>query len=98
MTCSSAGSEGSGHGREEWSWSTVLGAVQRCLRPESAWSTAAHCRQLSVSVTESRSDRDKVCDIIVSVDGHPKMRELGESMKRRLHTGKCVVSWCVGGR
>ena len=25
MTCSSAGSEGSGHGREEWSWSTVLG-------------------------------------------------------------------------
>ena len=47
VTCSSAGSEGSGHGREEWSWSTVLGAVQRCLRPESAWSTAAHCRQLS---------------------------------------------------
>ena len=40
----------------------------------------------------------EVCDIIVSVDGHPKMRELGESMKRRLHTGKHVVSWCVGGR
>ena len=47
MTCSSAGSEGSGHGREEWSWSTVLGGVQRCLRQESAWSTATHCRQFS---------------------------------------------------
>ena len=29
----------------------------------------------------------EVCDIIVSVRGHPKMRELGEAMKRRLHTG-----------
>jgi len=47
VTCSSAGSEGSGHGREGWSLSTVLGAVQRGLRQESAWSTAAHCRQLS---------------------------------------------------
>ena len=27
----------------------------------------------------------EVCDIIVSVRGHPKMRELGEAMKRRLH-------------
>ena len=33
----------------------------------------------------------EVCDIIVSVRGHPKMRELGEAMKRRLHTGKCVL-------
>ena len=40
----------------------------------------------------------QVCDIIVSVRGHPKMRELGEAMKRRLHTGTCVVCWCVGGR
>ena len=40
----------------------------------------------------------EVCDIIVSVRGHPKMRELGEAMKKRLHTGKCVVCWCVGGR
>ena len=30
----------------------------------------------------------EVCDIIVAVRGHPKMRELGEAMKRRqLHTG-----------
>ena len=40
----------------------------------------------------------EVCDIIVSVRGHPKMQELGEAMKRRLHTGKCAVSWCDGGR
>ena len=33
----------------------------------------------------------EVCDIIVAVRGHPRMRELGEAMKRRLHTGKCVV-------
>ena len=32
-----------------------------------------------------------VCDIIVAVKGHPKMRQLGEVMKKRLHTGKCVV-------
>ena len=32
-----------------------------------------------------------VCDMIVAVRGHPNMRELGEAMKRRLHTGKCVV-------
>ena len=31
----------------------------------------------------------EVCDIIVAVRGHPKMRELGEAMKRRLHTGVC---------
>ena len=40
----------------------------------------------------------EVCDIIVAVRGHPRMRELGETMKRRLHSGKCVVCWCVGGR
>ena len=39
VKCLSASSEGSGHEREEWSWVTVLGAVQRCLRQESAWST-----------------------------------------------------------
>ena len=32
-----------------------------------------------------------VCDMIVAVRGHPNMRELSEAMKRRLHTGKCVV-------
>ena len=32
-----------------------------------------------------------VCDIIVAVRDHSKMRELGEAIKRRLHTGKCVV-------
>ena len=41
----------------------------------------------------------EVCEIIVAVRGHPRMRELGETMKRRLHSGKCVVVyWCVGGR
>ena len=33
----------------------------------------------------------EVCNIIVATKGHPKMRELGEAMKRRLHTGKCVM-------
>ena len=33
----------------------------------------------------------EVCDIIVEVRGHPRMRELGEAIKRRLHTGKCVL-------
>ena len=33
----------------------------------------------------------EACDIIVAVRGHPKMQHLGEAMKRRLHTGKCVV-------
>ena len=32
-----------------------------------------------------------VCDIIVAVRSHAKMRQLGEAMKKRLHTGKCVV-------
>ena len=33
----------------------------------------------------------EVCDIIVAVMGNPKMRHLGEAMKRRLQTCKCVV-------
>ena len=33
----------------------------------------------------------EVCDIIVAVKGHPKMRQLGKAMKKRLHTGECVV-------
>ena len=33
----------------------------------------------------------EVCDIIVALKGHPKMRELGEAMKSRLQTGKSVV-------
>ena len=33
-----------------------------------------------------------ICDIIMAVKGHPKMRELGEAMKSRLQTGKSVVS------
>ena len=33
----------------------------------------------------------EVCDIIMAVRGHPKIRELGEAIKRRLHSGKCVV-------
>ena len=39
-----------------------------------------------------------VCDIFVAVRSHTKLRELGKAMKRRLHPGKCVVCWCVGGR
>ena len=33
----------------------------------------------------------EVCDIIVEVRGHPRMQELGEAIKRRLHIGKCVL-------
>ena len=33
----------------------------------------------------------EVCDMFVTVQGNPRMRHLGEAMKRRLHTGKCVV-------
>ena len=33
----------------------------------------------------------EVCDTIVAVRGHPKMRDLGQGMKRRLHPGECVV-------
>ena len=37
---------------------------------------------------------ETVCDIITAVKGNPKMKALGESMKRRLETG-CYV--CVLG-
>ena len=33
----------------------------------------------------------EVCDIIVAVRGYPKMRDLGQGMKRRLHTSECAV-------
>ena len=35
---------------------------------------------------------ETVCDIITTVKGNPKMKALGESMKRRLETGRfmCV--------
>ena len=45
--------------RGEWPWEGgvelvhCVGAVQRCLRPESAWSTAAHCRQHSECLVPS---------------------------------------------
>ena len=38
----------------------------------------------------------EVCDIIVAVRGHPRMRELGEAMKRRLHSGKCCCVLVCG--
>ena len=40
----------------------------------------------------------EVCNIIVTVKGHPKMRQLGEAMKWRLHTGECVVCLCMEWR
>ena len=52
VTFSSAGSEGRGHERGR-SWSTVLGAGQRCLRGEAAWSSAGHCRQHSECLVPS---------------------------------------------
>ena len=39
-----------------------------------------------------------VCEIIIAVQGNPKMKALGEAMKRMLETGKCVcvcVCMCV---
>ena len=33
----------------------------------------------------------EVCDILVAVRDHPRMQELGEAMKRRPHSGKCVM-------
>ena len=43
---------------------------------------------------------ETVCDIITAVKGNPKMKALGESMKRRLETGcyVCVLgeTVCVG--
>ena len=38
---------------------------------------------------------ETVCDIITAVKGNPKMKTLGESMKRRLETGGYM---CVGRR
>ena len=37
-----------------------------------------------------------VCNLLIAVKGHPKMKALGKDMKRRLETGKCV-SGCVQG-
>ena len=52
MTCSSDGSEGVAMGGRRELVHRV-GAVQRCLREESAWSTATHCRQLSECLVPS---------------------------------------------
>ena len=41
--------------------------------------------------TSTKEALMEVCDIIVAVRGHPKMQNLGEDMKCRLHTGKCIV-------
>ena len=41
--------------------------------------------------TSTKEALMEVCDIIVAVRGHPKMQNLGEDMKCRLRTGKCVV-------
>ena len=35
-----------------------------------------------------------VCEVIIDVKGNPKMRALGEDMKRRLEAGVCVCA-CV---
>ena len=45
-------SEGRGHGRRQ-SWSTMLGAGQRCLGGEAAWCSAGHCRQHSECLVPS---------------------------------------------
>ena len=41
--------------------------------------------------TSTKEALMEVCDIIVAVKGHPKMQNVGEVMKCRLRTGKCVV-------
>ena len=41
--------------------------------------------------TSTKEALMEVCDIIVAVRGHPKMQNLGEVMKCRLRTGKCIV-------
>ena len=33
----------------------------------------------------------EVCHVIIAVKGNPKMKELGQAMKRRLERGECVV-------
>ena len=48
--------------------------------------------------TCTKEDLMEVCDIIVTVKGHPKMRQLGETMKKRLCTGTGVVCLCMEWR
>ena len=33
----------------------------------------------------------EVCHVIIAVKGNPKMKELGQAMKRRLERGECIV-------
>ena len=33
----------------------------------------------------------EVCHVIITVKGNPKMKELGQAMKRRLERGECIV-------
>ena len=33
----------------------------------------------------------EVCHVIIAVKGNPKMKELGQAMKRRLVRGECIV-------
>ena len=33
----------------------------------------------------------EVCHVIIAVRGNPKMKELGQAMKRRLKRGECIV-------
>ena len=33
----------------------------------------------------------EVCRVIIAVRGNPKMKELGQAMKRRLERGECIV-------
>ena len=39
---------------------------------------------------------ETVCDIITAVEGNPRMKALGESMKRRLETGGYMCAWGEG--
>ena len=36
-----------------------------------------------------------VCDVIIGVNGNPRMRALGEDVKKRLMAGKWCVRACV---
>ena len=33
----------------------------------------------------------EACHVIIAVKGNPKMKELGQAMKRRLERGECIV-------
>ena len=33
----------------------------------------------------------EVCHVIIAVRGNPKMKELGQAMKKRLERGECIV-------